>query len=52
MTLWGYRSRTRAPKAGQAWVRSAIRCCLEAVKRVVAWSENTWKESSQPWSNE
>ena len=35
MTLWDYRSRTWARKAWLIWYRSAIRCRLEPVKRVV-----------------
>ena len=34
MPLWEYRSRAWARKAWLAWVRSAIRCRLEPVKRV------------------
>ena len=34
MTLWNYRSRTWARKTWHAWIRSAIRCRLEPVKRV------------------
>ena len=34
MTLWDYRSHTWARKAWHAWIRSAIRCRLEPVKRV------------------
>ena len=34
MTLWDYRSRTWARKTWHTWIRLAIRCRLEPVKRV------------------
>ena len=34
MTLWDYCSHTRERKVWQAWVRSAMRCRMEPVKRV------------------